>query len=452
MEQNSGKQAKNKKRRVDAPAEEEDDDDNDESLRQEMKEYILCTLNEAADEGSGQRMWSKLPGSFKNDKEIAFLAWSSGFVDHSTPPSCLGREDFRAVIEKGRLDWVDLPPQLRDDEGFAREIVHYPSSTLVQEIFERFESLVFDRGIWVKVIDSKRDDVDEILSGFAPNQILADRELMLEACHQNDYVLFHVQSSLGEDLEFLKVVLRNRPSALRMVSHDAQRLFPGLIIESLAPFCQQVNDLDFIVDLAEVTHPDLWENHSFVLGWFRAGLPFPVGSWGIGVDTSAWVDDREIFLLIAKHCRREPDLQSFRHASATIRGDKDFMMKAVEQNPVVFCHASVDLQKDFDLAVLAFASSRYFVAGYLAGSHYSGQQDFIRNLHIKIQEKLKTYDAFFKTILCGSSSHFASEPCALGLLKEQACKMIIAEYLDAPIGKELRLLRLAFENLIVPFS
>ena len=129
------------------------------------------------------------------------------------------------------------------------------------------------------------------------------------------------------------------------------------------------------------------------------------------------------------------------------------MLKAVALNEWSFCHASSSLQKDFDVAVLAYAGSRRFVEHLRRLA--ADERDFekrvlIEDHRIKIREKVELSGAFVRTILFAVS--FDSQ-CARSLLNQGAetslmgYKRRIADFLDVPVGRELRILRRACENL-----
>jgi hypothetical protein len=187
--------------------------------------------------------------------------------------------------------------------------------------------------------------------------------------------------------------------------------------------------------------------------WLEAGLPFPKLSWLS--DRSAlkvWKDDPEIYLLVATNCRRDLKKTGFQTASKKLRGDKEFMLQAVKQDARLFLSAEDPLPNDKDLAVQAFASSQYFVESYLLETHNT---PFVDQVRVHVQEKLKAH-ATFHTALCGMSLANDSTSCALALLNQESdpsgsYKKLIAEYLDAPIGKELQVLKQASENLPVFF-
>ena len=80
----------------------------------------------------------------------------------------------------------------------------------------------------------------------------------------------------------------------------------------------------------------------------------------------------------------------------------------------------------------------------------AGHGDALEYFHSflgKVQDKLKTHDAFVKGLLCGMSPYSGPE-CQLSLLQQgqetsMALKKLIGEYLGIPSGKEVELLRRA---------
>ena len=65
--------------------------------------------------------------------------------------------------------------------------------------------------------------------------------------------------------------------------------------------------------------------------WFEAGMPF------IQQFRGSWVEkEQQIFLLIAKYCQSKYKLSSFMNASHKLRGNKKFMRKVIEIDPILF--------------------------------------------------------------------------------------------------------------------
>lgn len=388
--------------------------------------------------------WKDVPDELKNDPSVAFEAWERQFVEASDVP-CLDRDFFRDALEHEKVYWDDLPAELKCDLDLARSVCHF--SSCVCSVLHYFPVLSEEREMWMNIIDSPVDDLVGVVEKFAPGHVHADRELMLKACQKEHDMLRYVDPILGTDHSFLEALLEDKPLALEHMSHEAQILFPDLLLRTLQSVAESPDLYDLLdpSELAESMAPELWTNRRFVETWFRSGLPF------VELSPESLKSDKEIYLLIATHCCEERRFQSFATASPSLRDDKDFMLQVLERDASLFGCASFGLQQDFDLAVLAFSTSRALVESYARQNHYNGQHQFFEHLRAKVREKLKMGDTFFATILCGMSQEIDSE-CSLTLLNQgtetvMSYKKLIAQFLDVPIGSEVRLLRRSAENL-----
>jgi len=150
-------------------------------------------------------------------------------------------------------------------------------------------------------------------------------------------------------------------------------------------------------------------------------------------------DDRISFLL-ATH---GPLMNNF--SSMALRGDKDIMQPILELNPYLFQFASKDLQEDFKRSVQVFASSADFVEDYMRRD-----SEFVKGLQSKVREKLRVHEIFVNTVLCGIMSQnqdYTLTKLNQGEATSLSYKTLLAEYVGAPMGRQLRLLRHASANI-----
>ena len=309
-----------------------------------------------------------------------------------------------------------------------------------------------------------------------------DTELMIKACVKFPFCLRVVDPTLksnrpfvrkvllgnplalewvylpGSDLDLvgcmdgnlLAEVLMLDPVALKFVSHDHQRLDPNVVMKAFGQLGRQQQQVNWYTasDIAHKIAPDLWlwQNRALLLQWFRSGLPFTATFRRM----TALADDQDVFLLIAEHCQQEAvNNRSFANASRALRANKMFMIKAVEHDASLFGFASVALQQDFDLALLAFAAEDPAVVGaYLNEQHHPNQRHFVESFHRQVRDMLSVHEAFL-TFLCGMSPRSASTLTVLDQGSETSLghKQLIAAFLDVPIGKKLHSLRRARTNL-----
>jgi len=303
-------------------------------------------------------------------------------VDVDDCPCLLDRNVVKSALEEGDVDSWQWPPRdLQDHREFARSITCFPRD-LVLQIFAQFPELAQDQAMWEQIIDTTDEDaLYDLMEDCAPNAILSNHDIMLKACGMNNSILKLLPDTLplATNRSFFETLLAREPTALETMPQSAhQRLFPDLIMKTFVALGQQ-SDLSLLVvtKIAENIDETLWMDRRFVLRWFEAGLLF-VASNAVGDDVvfpSAWCDDNEIFLLIAQHCRKDFRRDSFAIASNSLRSDKEYMLQVLKLDTSLFSCASESLQKDFDVALVAFAGLRSNVEEYFRRSYEENRFD-----------------------------------------------------------------------------
>jgi len=125
-----------------------------------------------------------------------------------------------------------------------------------------------------------------------------------------------------------------------------------------------------------------------------------------------------------------------------LRGSKAFMFQVLGKAPYLFGFASAALQRDYDLALLAFSTeSPAFAHEYFGESNYAAKADFVEELLAHMREKLVLRDAFLM-FLFGIPIHLER-----GLETTAVWKEKIAEWAGVPKGKDLCRLRTALRNV-----
>ena len=436
------------------------------------KAFIIATLCRS---GVLNEQWSRLSDEWKGDSDVALAALTFPFetqhlfTDGTRPPNLVDlpdnlRKDRNFLLEAVKRNpqlWFSLPPAFETDPGFVKVIGSFTWG-LITEVFRRFPGdLPSDREVWLKCADSGLD-IHNLINLHAPPCIRKDKSVMLKACSHAVSCFELVDPSLFDAKDFVEGIVdcSSVPEPLKFIPHNVQLRWPDLAIK----YFQNNRQTGEWVALAQQVAPELWNNRAVVEGWFRAGLPY--------VDEcfpQEWKEDSSIFLLVAEHCGKAPEMSSstksilrslsFRKASTTLRGTKDFMLRAVQLNPDTLPLASASLQKDFDVVVTAVAHwnrarhdeydklERDFCIGNEGDLDYFS---FVESVGRKIGEKLDSYSKFSTILLPGMK--FGGDLTTLTLLNQGTetaleYKKRIADFLDVPCGAKLRFLRQAAANL-----
>ena len=438
------------------------------------KEFIKAIFVESRRAEDRKRHWQRLSDHWKSDPDVAFAALCSFRYSFDCPLSLNDlplklrndREFLLEAVKRTPELWLSLPSAFENDPAFARVIDKIDPRTLATKIFRRFPDLRHDPAFWLKCISGPSLVYDysfELINDHAPAGIRRDASVMLEACcaHESCFQLAH--PVLFESRSFVEGIVRRntveRP--LKYIPHEIQMRWPDLVVESFGNIRAESTGIESWVLCAGHVAPALWNDPTVKNGWFRAGCPYLEQHF-----PQEWKEDSALFLLLAEHCGANQSIlptrmcrQSFAQASLTLRGSKDFMLRAVELNPDSLAHASFGLQIDFDVVMTAGAHwdrnlpdefvslEQNFVLRNRGNIQYGL---FIESVTNRIREELDAHSLFTTIILPGMK--FGGDTSSLTLLNQGAetaegYTKRIADFLGVPCGKRLRLLRQAAGNL-----
>jgi hypothetical protein len=192
------------------------------------------------------------------------------------------------------------------------------------------------------------------------------------------------------------------------------------------------------------------------LEWIRKGWPTR-HQFG---RTIPFFHDSGVALEAIKNCESENVGDVLSEFSSRVRGDKAFMVSAVQANPEVLHCASADLLHDFDFMLRGISVSKDVLKPF---SHKDREFDQLADFAAEVRERLEATDGFildfFGAVSISPSNRKRSKrrrtvrgKCNLRMLDlgyetGSVIKRMICEYADIPVGPELKLLRAALENL-----
>ena len=369
---------------------------------------------------------------------------------------------LQAVKENPDL-WRTLPADFENDFAFVGVIVKF-KHVLVSAVFEHFPDSRNDRDLWSKVIDSAKrlEEASRVFNEYAPEIIRADQDIMTRAYDRFTDLLQYADPSLFENRDFAEHVLvgakkwQDLDQPYRYIPHDAQLRWSDLMMQSFPKRIAEFNSLTCMLEhWAGQLAPELRNDRNAMKAWFQGGGPFFDRLF-----PSAWKEDKEIFLWIAKHCESIAVGISFQLASPKLKKSKDFMLQAIEHNAHLFLQAPEVLQKDFAVVVTALASSASFREGDSMAHNFfhchkdDVGRDFVAFLRDGVEERLGCHGTFMGLVLPGMRFG-GTDSTALALLDQgsdtaNSYTMRIADFVGVPYGKELRRLRRAQQNIPDP--
>jgi Domain of unknown function (DUF4116) len=342
---------------------------------------------------------------------------------------------LRAVSERPDL-YMDLPLEMREIEEIALEALRGKGSevqdNVILEATERVPSLLSHREAMLSVAKNDMTDVFQETLQFSPIEIRSDKEIMLAAVKHAATAFEYCSEELQHDRDIVQAAIESCPTSLYLVSEDFQSEHPDIVITAI-----ERTDPDELWSTYDDIHGGLWQNKDVAQAWLKEG-----GDWLDDDFPEEFCEDEDLMLTVAEYNWTE-----FEYASDYLKGDKEFMLKAVAKDGRVFNEACYTLRNDVDLALAAFSKSREAI------QFFSGEDEdfeFMVKFSRHVWERLAEYDVFTKQVL--GAIDIKDDSCRLSMLNQgpETCleyKQIIASYLGLPQAKELKQLQEASRHL-----
>jgi hypothetical protein len=284
-----------------------------------------------------------------------------------------------------------------------------------------------------------------------------DLEIVRAAVERNGKLLFTLASEqLQTEVELVISSIQEDTAwnTLRCIPQTLQIQHPEITLRAI-----EIVSTKHLNALPSHIPEALWASHRpLIRAWIRRGAPI------LFVFNNLVANDMELALDLAKY-----NWQEFRIVRPTLLSDRDFMLRAVQEDGRVLQFAATALKQDFGLCVYAVANnvetlrcmarttltigSTATVAASTA-STTSAKGGWIPSFRHHVASQLDLYQIFVTDFLRGicctaSNSRMIPPPakrCPLQLLDRgtettQAWKRLIAMYLGVPVGQELKLLR-----------
>lgn len=381
-------------------------------------------------------------------KGLAIFATTNGSSQADDFPCLVDRVFMKDRLEDDSYHQLQtwntlLPTELQTDIHFVRNIKVFRSKNLIQDIFARtaLHPLRFELDFWRKIVACGAFD-RALLGDYAPDAILSDRALMLDASGRKPPVLGLPQlQGFAGDRDFLLACAGRNEDVIFQIPPEDQLRFPDVVDRVLEHYKERRRDLhDFdFAKLVDQLAPEFWESRPFVLRWFEYGFPFL--AYKDPFRDEALKKDKAIFLSIAQYCPQEFVRHSFKNASEELRSDKEFMLRVLEFKPLLIELARRRLQRDIDLLSFVF-SDRKSARKYLRlrrdrADHPAGEFMYKANAAVDLHNS-------FCTIFWPAVTE-ADSGCTLGVLNPH--KELMSAYLNVPTEERLDRLRQALDYL-----
>ena len=412
-------------------------------------EKYYCSDEEEADKTHRyQREVEIVKTAIRSNRHIALEGFVSGRLNlQQVPYHWKSLKKFWRKVIQENVDLADSCPFAHDIKFIKTLIEGSPCSIfrMMELALSAFPTLQNDLDFWRRFLSNVSNTkivFDEDLEEFllfhhksSTSAIFSDKESMILACSLDCWVYRHLHVSLKNDRDILEAMINsNAENFFEVLLDEPVNLnHPYLVIKA----AKRIEGLYFGELLANAD----WEIPEVVQLWLSRG-----GEWREEFPDE-FTRNEELMLLVAENRHT-----SFHVASEHLKNNKDFLLKALSLNGMVYRYIDNDLKNDSDIVLTAWATSKEVGDIFFAREEYR----FVTQFATKVRQRLSEQDIFFKTVLCGISAttKIKKESCPLRILLEEqgsetslAFRKQLAAFLDIPTGKELAKLRRASEHL-----
>ena len=349
-----------------------------------------CSIDELPKEMSSAILWcQEAPYELCFDFNI-FWMWKKRFKNGDSvcwlrelPESYTGQIAYGILVIYCVCGWCteQEPSVVRDADR-------------IMSVFAKFPRLRSDPAVWNCLVEGvdfgsnemTQSDFCRCLEEWSPEEILENKETMLRLlrlaeydwgnCPVRIYGLLPDKFKNDENVVEIMDIISDYWSIYDL-PWSLQTKSPALVILrldelwDLKPWGYRNDDEDALL------HPDLFTNREIIRAWIIKGGCFyailddfeEMGLLPVFPEECLEIisNDAELLLLIAEYERKQDSFG--RIASDAMRSSKAFMLKVVEEHGWLLTRAIGDLQYDFDLALVAFASNPDLVSYFWSGVH-----------------------------------------------------------------------------------
>lgn len=398
------------------------------------RDFMLSVLGK-----HGGAMLRLVPEPLKRDRLLLLEALAHGMRFRSVPDIYKNDKEFLLkALERSSKLYLEISP-LQKDQEYALAAATAPDSTneVHRKALQAAPQLKENRDVVMSIaLRGDKDLLESLFNSGGAQQFLDDKPLMLAAVKRDCRLFKYARAPLREDPEVILASIQTESAidTLRDISPDVRRRFPEIPVKAIQVTC--VRRLRYLESLIP---EGLWQNRDVVLAWIRKG--------GNVLETfERMLDrDREMALEVAKH-----NWTNFKKVGSSLRGDREFMAEAVQQDGRVLRFASRAIQTNYRVVVRAVANHHRALSGVLVS-----EADF-KNW---VKNALDLHQSFVNEFLRGIAiskphippAHRSQLPMLdRGVETSQAFKQLIADFLGVPVKEDLRVMRQAWTNMTYP--
>ena len=290
--------------------------------------FVLATLDglhaKIDDTQSGDELKLALK-AVQLDRSMAMRALLTDSLPVADLPACWVCDPgfWKGVLETCPGFCWDACP-FANDINFAMAF-ETPDPGLARTLLGRFDSLRSDINFWRRLDFAdfaEFEDLEGFVTAYAPREILEDKDIMLSAASVDYLVYDRLPVSLKNNRQMVEALVSTGSNqVLFLMSSGARMAFPDLTIKSLEMVSAE--DLTEIFDYLE---PNQWLNRDVARVWLSKG-----GAWLPDEFPDEFRGDSELMFLLAAN-----DAEQFSVATQELRLNKDFVLRLLEKNGMVY--------------------------------------------------------------------------------------------------------------------
>ncbi|KAL3927823.1 MAG: hypothetical protein SGBAC_012916 [Bacillariaceae sp.] len=343
---------------------------------------------------------------YECDEELVLMALRNPCVEWCMIPDHFRKQlDFvaKAVHFSDGNIWEELPMETKCNFQVALALMKCPgtSEDLAMAAFAVCSELFSNReAMMCFIVNHGESDLLSMVLESSPRSIRSDKALMVEAVKKDVTIWEHLPDELKVDRDISLAAVAGSPNALFFVGDSYQMDNPDLVVLTIETHTQ---NLQFVY---HNVCKELWSYRDVARAWLNSG-----GYWLDDDFPEDFAEDEELVLtLVGKNW------SDFEMTSDALKGDKDFILRAVAMDARIIRDVDEEIAYDNDVALAAISKDSRSLQFYSSGEDF----EFIVSFAKLIRERLQEFQVFEEDVVASmdKEGHRSSQSSVLSMLNQ----------------------------------